>query len=324
MRTRWNSSLNMIERILKIKNCLFPVLQDPISKHKYDHLVFSATEQQKLIALVDVLTPFRDATEQLSGEKYVTAAHVVPMFRALEITLAPKSTDSLFKERTKNILRKSLGHYMFKYKIMSNPHLLACTYLDPCRKKFSRFDDNIAKKNIQHAERFIRDYSVRHQIVPLSDSLPIEPPSVIFSFNQEMILKSTNQNIIIFSKPFSPVHKRPALQVFDFDVLNESLNGGRNNRPHREGQQLNQELNDYRNEQIYNKVDVMTYWRTNQKRLPLLSRVVKDLYCVPATTVPAERIFSMSGYIVKDRRSRLTSGRVDKMCVINDFIRKQN
>ena len=51
----------------------------------------------------------------------------------------------------------------------------------------------------------------------------------------------------------------------------------------------------------------LDWWRANASRFPLLARMARTYLCVPATSVPCERLFSESGYVINKNRSRLTS-----------------
>ena len=49
----------------------------------------------------------------------------------------------------------------------------------------------------------------------------------------------------------------------------------------------------------------LQWWKDNQKRLPLLVKCARKYLCIPATSVPSERAFSLAGYIVNQRRACL-------------------
>lgn len=49
----------------------------------------------------------------------------------------------------------------------------------------------------------------------------------------------------------------------------------------------------------------LKWWKENSRKLPLLSKLAKKYLCIPATSVPSERAFSLVGYIVNQRRACL-------------------
>ena len=61
----------------------------------------------------------------------------------------------------------------------------------------------------------------------------------------------------------------------------------------------------------------MDWWEQNKLNYPTLYKTSKALLSIPATSVPAERVFSLAGFIVRKRRARLTSGNVNTLIFLN-------
>ena len=57
----------------------------------------------------------------------------------------------------------------------------------------------------------------------------------------------------------------------------------------------------------------MLWWKANELKHPILSKLAKRYLCVPATSVASERVFSSAGDLVSAQRSCLRSGQVDKL-----------
>ena len=55
----------------------------------------------------------------------------------------------------------------------------------------------------------------------------------------------------------------------------------------------------------------------NKLNYPTLYKTAKVLLSIPATSVPAERVFSLAGFICRKRRNRLTSGNVNTLIFLN-------
>jgi len=66
--------------------------------------------------------------------------------------------------------------------------------------------------------------------------------------------------------------------------------------------------------------DPLSWWKENRHRYPRLSVLVEQYMCVPATSVPAERVFSAAGLVVNRLRSRLSPEHVDMLL----FLRKND
>ena len=52
--------------------------------------------------------------------------------------------------------------------------------------------------------------------------------------------------------------------------------------------------------------DPMQFWRENQSRFPRLAVIAKQTFCAPGSNAAVERIFSIGGYILSQRRTRIT------------------
>jgi hypothetical protein len=57
----------------------------------------------------------------------------------------------------------------------------------------------------------------------------------------------------------------------------------------------------------------LEWWRDNQQHYPLLSKLARIYLCVPATSVPSERLFSCAGDLVTAQRSLLSGENVDML-----------
>ena len=52
-------------------------------------------------------------------------------------------------------------------------------------------------------------------------------------------------------------------------------------------------------------VNPLIWWRNNEKYFPRLSQLARKYLCVPATSVPSKRAFSVAGHVVNEKRSSL-------------------
>ena len=56
----------------------------------------------------------------------------------------------------------------------------------------------------------------------------------------------------------------------------------------------------------------MKWWKEYKTLFPSLFKLAQAYLHIPATSVPSERIFSLAGYIVYDRRSKVLVANVNK------------
>ena len=74
------------------------------------------------------------------------------------------------------------------------------------------------------------------------------------------------------------------------------------------------EISQYKKEPPINASEnPLTWWSHHSDRYPSLSTMAKKYLCIPATSVPAERVFSTAGDAVTAQRSQLKSEHVDRL-----------
>ncbi|XP_046666815.1 E3 SUMO-protein ligase ZBED1-like [Homalodisca vitripennis] len=86
--TRWNSSLMMLERLLKLK---LPLTVALASLTDAEERNLDADEWIIIEETIPVLKPALSMTEKLSGEQYPTMSLIVPLIRGLQKSLQKKS-----------------------------------------------------------------------------------------------------------------------------------------------------------------------------------------------------------------------------------------
>lgn len=57
----------------------------------------------------------------------------------------------------------------------------------------------------------------------------------------------------------------------------------------------------------------LQWWKANEFRFPFIAQLAKVYLCIPATSIPSERVFSTAGDILNAQRSRHKSKHVDSL-----------
>ena len=76
------------------------------------------------------------------------------------------------------------------------------------------------------------------------------------------------------------------------------------------------ELNVYLKKKIKDTYNVLEFCKTADD-VPLLKQLAKQILSIPASSATSERVFSTSGRILEERRSRLLSKNVDKILFLH-------
>ena len=69
------------------------------------------------------------------------------------------------------------------------------------------------------------------------------------------------------------------------------------------------------------ELDILKWWKSNYERLPILSRMARDILAVPISTVASESAFSTSGRVLDSFRSSLTPRIVEALICSQDWLR---
>ena len=76
--------------------------------------------------------------------------------------------------------------------------------------------------------------------------------------------------------------------------------------------EIDQEIEAYFATVARSEMSVLEFWK-NAKDLKLMQVVAKHVLSVPVSSVTSERVFSSSGQILTERRTRLLSSNLDKL-----------
>lgn len=78
------------------------------------------------------------------------------------------------------------------------------------------------------------------------------------------------------------------------------------------------EIDKYLNELLLLRhLDPLELWEAREPIFPKLYSLMTKLLCVPASSVPCEKLFSKASHLCTQGRSRLTSTKFSKMLFIN-------
>ncbi|KAI3435313.1 uncharacterized protein J3R85_006243 [Psidium guajava] len=67
--------------------------------------------------------------------------------------------------------------------------------------------------------------------------------------------------------------------------------------------------------------DILSWWKANSSRYPILSSIARDILAVPISTVASEAAFSTGGRVLDAFRSSLTSSMVEALICAQDWLR---
>lgn len=62
----------------------------------------------------------------------------------------------------------------------------------------------------------------------------------------------------------------------------------------------------------------LLWWKAHQVHFPILSRLARGILCIPATSAPSERVFSMAELTISKLRASLSSDHASSMIFLHD------
>ncbi|RYA73269.1 hypothetical protein DD595_25200, partial [Enterobacter cloacae complex sp. 4DZ3-17B2] len=66
--------------------------------------------------------------------------------------------------------------------------------------------------------------------------------------------------------------------------------------------------------------NILKWWKENQQKYPTLALMARDILGTPATSVPAERLFSKASLIIRKHRNRLNAKSARTLLCMNGWL----
>ncbi|XP_044751633.1 zinc finger BED domain-containing protein 4-like [Coccinella septempunctata] len=287
---RWNSTYNMLERLLEQKTA--------INLYSLEHgrIENLSTSDWELIKnLTDVLKFFYEATLDLSFDSACISV-VIPLISLLNRKLQTRSeNESEDMRNMKTRLHESMNQ-RFAY-IKGHPALITSTLLDPRFKNLYLNSDevDIATKEIKNHLKMYTD--------DISETISEDPqPSCSSS------IASSEKGEGLWD-----AHDKSSCRSLETSEMDD---GDRLSNVKRLMQAYLSEPRLQRNADIYS-------YRNSSPFVSLRKAALKFL-SAPPTSVSSEQLFSAAGQIYSDRRSNLRGENVDKLLFLTYNIRLFN
>ena len=284
--TRWNSTFDMVSRVIEQQAPICATLLD----QKRMDLLPKDSEFKLLEELIVVLKPFKDVTEQMSAQKYVTISAVRPLLHYLlndVLKLSDEdSSESIAIIRMKSEMSKNLGS-RYQTSVVLDLLNLAC-FTDP-RFKTMPFLDEEETKQLQE--------DVLEQLMQQD---PQEEEEITSNQNQESDEPPPKKAKTGLGKLLSGMYAKSSTQ---------------NKRSIRE--QAETEIRHYLEEESTDiDTNPLVWWKQYQSRFPRIAVLARKTLCIPATSTPSERLFSTAGDIINAKRARLDPENVSMLCFL--------
>lgn len=290
--TRWNSTFYMLRRFIELEEAI----RATIALVDRNLPVLTGEEWKTCKEVCNILSPFEEMTNSMSGEKYMTGSAAIVVTRCLKGVcerFARNSTFSAATEKVVSSLRRGLTDRFGNIeKIIP---LAICTLLDP-RYKHHVFQDDSA---LSAAKTFLENLTIemieKNTSEQHSGGSCTSRSSVTIPFRNEPSAWGILDEIMGDKQPqASPISraKKEIESYFQDDVLPRRDDDG-------------------------NSSNVLNWWKTFRHIYPNLVKIFRINCNIVATSVPCERIFSKAGNLISEKRTRLSSEKVELILFLN-------
>ena len=243
-------------------------------------MLLDTRDVEALKEVIRILKPFEEATTEMSGEVHVSVSKIIPLTRNLQHIVAgsPSRTLQLADSLLTSLRRRFLG--------VENLHVCAAaTLLDPRFKKLAFSDTSSIDRVVSRIQTELTDLDSPHS----SPSTEDETSSV----------QQSGKN--------SP----DLWELFDAKVAEASSKRSSTTESFVETDRY------LKQKQVPRSANALEWWQAHCQEFRKLSVLSKKYLCIPATSVPSERLFSKAGELVSARRSRLKPNHINMMLFLN-------
>lgn len=238
----------------------------------------TALEWELINDCLPILKPFDIMTVELSGEIYPTLSSIIPLVRGLQHTLKSIVTKTITGTELNKIVIDVISRRLGI--LECNKIVAKSTFLDPRFKKagFGLIENaNNTEKQLIEELSYILNNKQQED----TSSVPIDVES-------NVLWKQ-------FDTKVSQIRTTPSTGISAALIMRQYL----------EIPYLNRQQSP------------LDFWKKYKNTFPELYKLQMKYLSVPATSVPAERVFSKAGQITNDRRNRLHPKNLDLIIFLN-------
>jgi zinc finger BED domain-containing protein 1 (E3 SUMO-protein ligase ZBED1) len=290
------SQVTLLERLLEQRDAVTLVLAR--------ESITSLTDPQWTTAgdLVITLLPFLDVTVMMSAAEYPTLSMVIPVLDGLK-DLLQTTTGGLDVLRDLYIaaINSRFGD------VFDDGELCAATIVDP------RFKDVLFVTEDQKTKAV--ESTVSRMLQAAQGSTGETPAPAVVALAP---VASSTANTAPTTAPTTPSRPLPSPSTLTpqqrsiwskFEIVAASSPSAIRQNPvaAKSRESLQRELDHYLQEPLIDRAAgcPFQWWAENKTRFPSLALLAQKLLCIPATSVPSERLFSKAGDVITKKRSSL-------------------
>lgn len=303
--TRWNSTYDMINRVLKMKNPIISTLAILGTTLNEDNdLEVGALQNEEWIIAeqsINILEIFEAVTTAISFEQKVSASTVIFYYKQITKHLNTFDLNALMPPIENMVKKLQLELSQRFHKLGENNLIAQSTILDPRFKKFGFIDERKFQRAVENLYTKVANTKLMQGNEEIINESNDEQQN-----QNELLDNCTNQNLL-----------QNLWEDFDREVQQHS-------KPTNLKASAIVEVDKYLEEPILCRKDVtgmyqdpLRWWHQRRHIYPKLYQIMKTRLCIMATSVPCERIFSKAGQTVNEKRERLKTDKISQVLFLS-------
>ena len=298
--TSWNSTFLMFKRLLEQRWAIYAVLYDEHgTQSQYKHLHLKEDQWNLMEQMVEVLEPLQIATTALCETQIVSCSLIYPVVNGLlKNHLLIGEDDLPVVKRFKEMVTQEIQNRFNVEKAVEEQSVaIFAAILDPCYHQLKFLSDQM---KAQAYSTFRETFTAAETLIAAEDCELLE---VSQATSQEMVSRPPKKK------------KKTALEILIGEDDDDSSHSSRGPGS------LSEEFDNYLKLNPLKSCDnCLEWWSHNSLQFPSLAKLAKKYLCVPATSVPAEQVFSVAGEVISKKRSSLKPENVDMLIFLNKNI----
>jgi hypothetical protein len=309
VKTRWNSTLNMLERSVRLREFTKDWLQ---TYPQFSPLWSTPEEWRQIEYILEVLQPIRFWTLWMSKTRGVTIHRVFQVYQdifdhlEMQISKLERKRMQWKVDIREGLLKAKLKAAAYYGKTESPRGLLfgIATCLNPyCKLNLFREWDLDASGETEYEKSYKKEFIAYYDLyyAPRNNQAPdmAIPRSSLNSRSKH--LHASRHRAITLSEALAYLETEseieppePAAEVTD--PTREACPAG-----------------------IFYEANILEWWKVNAGRFPNLARMARDILAVQGGSVGVERVFSMARDVIPYRRSRLKSSTIRSSMLVKSY-----
>ena len=279
--TRWNSTYLMYERLLEQRWAIYAVMHDEqVTSSDQRYLYLKEDHWNLLQQMVTALKPLQVATTALCEAKKVSISLIYPVISGLikkHLVVDDQDLPSV-KLFKRTVVQEVKERFSPNSLSTATKAPVLAAALDPCYHQLKFLsDDQRSRTHMVLKEKVQKIYQDREK-----------PQEQQNETNDPQAMETSKATALTF--------------LLEEDSQEASVG----------------EVDKYLAETPLSHDDnCLEWWKRNSSRFPAVAELAKQYLCIPATSVPSERIFSTAGLTITQQRSSLKPENADMLIFLN-------